>query len=558
MKRVLSVLLVFSLAVLLLAACTKSNSQPNNAGASSAPTGDAGTKNLEPLSLKVMTVNFGEQPTGKLVQEAWLAEMEKLMGRKLNIDFQYVSQADYGEKLKIMLTSGELPDLITTWGIDQATIVKYGESGSFVDLTDNLDKLPNYKKYLDAAPESKTKIYSTNDKLYAFYNTYVYAGENATTNEMKYATAIRKDIFDANGIAVPKTVEDIYQAAKKLKEVYPDKYPIMQMEEWQHPIKMLLSANHIDGWYTNTAFSGAFYNGTEHVFGPIQEGYKDALIEMNKWYAEKLISPDFFTQNQADGKATIANGDGMIIPAVWDGYPAEWAVSYPEQEWLLLPGIENPKYGKPWVFAQGSSDKVSIAGAWSVVINAKSKNVDDLLTFMDYQFSDAVVELLQWGVENKTYTIKDGKKQFVDEILQDQNGAYARYGLTGGGISRSGIFPQVSSSEIWKQFERPGKIVVDGQETDLSVNDFIAGEFNVEQAVPYSKMYVEPQTAEESEQIANIMTPINTFAAEQLAAFVSGSRSFAEWDAYVKEIKGLGKLDEAFAILNSKMIGPKK
>ncbi|HWT73729.1 MAG TPA: hypothetical protein VN258_03275 [Mobilitalea sp.] len=280
-------------------------------------------------------------------------------------------------------------------------------------------------------------------------------------------------------------------------------------------------------------------------------------MEMNKWYKEGLISPDFFTQTQANGNASMAAGDGMIIPTAWYGYPAEWSVKYPDQDWVLVPGIENSNYGKAWTYSHGSADDVRVLPNWCVLVNAKSKVVDDLLKFMDYQMSDSVKNILTWGVEGQTYTVADGVNHFRDAILADPNTELSKFGL-GTGSCRSGIFPQIQDYNTKLETALSEKFQVGGQIITSNVPSFVKDNYNVDQAVPGSTVLLNAKSADDAEEYANIMTPINTYAAEQMAAFISGSRSFDEWDAYVKEINDMGDLKRAMEISNSTIAGKKK
>ncbi len=559
MKRAVSILLVFLLALGIFAGC--SSKEPDATKETQKATGEETQISKEPLSFKVMTVNFGEVPTGKLANDAWLAEMEKLMGRKLDITFEYVSAADYGEKLKIMLTSMQLPDIFTSWGINQKEVFDYGANGTFVELTSKMDKMPLYKKYLDSAPDSLNNLYSADGKLYGFYSVQAgWQNYSGGSNEIAYSTAIRKDIFDNNGIAVPATIDDLYAAAKKLKEIYPDKYPIMQAAEWMPPMDILATANHFTCTFKYKEFDGRFYDGSKFVYSPLTEAYKEAMMEMNKWYKEKLISPDFFTQTTANGDGTVAAGEAMIIPSVWYGSPAEWNKKYPDQYWILIPGLENPKYGKPWVYNKGSSDDVRILPNWAVLVNAESRNVDELLRFMDYQMSDTVSTILNWGVEGNTYTVADGAKQFSDAIKADIDGLN-KAGV-GTGSCRSGIFPQIQDMNAGLASQKAQGLLQDfiykGQTTNNTVPGYIKDNYNDEQALPFSRIILDPLTTDEAEEYANIMTPINTYASEQMAAFIIGSRSFDKWDAYVKELNAMGDIQKAMDIYNSKIKGKKK
>jgi putative aldouronate transport system substrate-binding protein len=549
MKKIVSILMVLVLVLSVFVGCTKkAETTTETATETTESTTTKEPVTAEKLSFKVMTVNFGEAPTDKAVQKAWLAECERLMGRELDITFEYVNNADYAEKLRIMLASGDLPDIFTLTGLSQEDIFSYGQNGVFLDLTANMDKLPNYQKYLDSAKDSLGGLYSTEGILYAFYNIqYGWQGYSGGSNEIASTAAFRKDILDANNIAIPQTVEEVYTAATKLKAAYPDKYPIMLMEEWQQPVNMLFNANHVG--------ETRYYDGSKYAYGPLQQGYKDALVEMNRWYSEGLISPDYFVQTQANGNATIAAGDGMIIPSNWYGYPGYWATLYPDQDWVVVPGIKNATYGEPWVFSQGSMDDTRILPWWSIAINPSSKNVDELLKFMDIQMSDSINTLLSWGIEGETYTIVDGTKQFTEAVLADKESSN-KYGY-GSGSSRSGIFPQTQDMmiELAKAYDQ--NYVFNGQEITETIPGFVKGYFSITQAIPDTTINLSPLTPEESETYASIMTPIDTYAKEQMAAFISGGRSFDEWDQYIEELAAMGDIQKALDIYQSHITGTK-
>lgn len=563
MKKVIGILMVLILAFSMFTGCGKKSTDTTDSTVTKAPedTATDSAATAEPLSFKVMTVSFGANPTGTVANDAWLAQMEKLMGRELDIQFEYVAMADYQEKIKIMLASNELPDLITSWGLEQKDIFNYGENGTFVDLTANMDKLPLYKKYLDAAPDSAVNLYSSAGKLYGFYNVQrnwqAYSGGS---NEIDKSTAIRKDIFDANQIPYPKTIDDLYAAAKKLKEIYPDKYPMTLAAQWMPPMDILASANHFTCGFESTNFNGRSFDGTKFVYAPLTDAYKEALMEMNKWYTEGLISPDFFTQTNADGDGAVAAGDAMIMPSVWYGSPSYWNIQYPDQKWMVIAGLENPKYGKPWLFSKGSSDDVRILPNWGVLVNAKSKNVDELLKFMDFQMDDSISDILNWGVEGQTYTVTDGAKHYVEAVKTDTE--FLNKAGVGSGSCRSGIFPQTQDNlagvDILQLQGLTADFQFNGQITTNTVPGFIKENYNDEQASEGTKIIVNPITADDAEVYANIMTPINTYAAEQMAAFITGNRSFNEWDAYLEELNAMGDIQKAMTIYDGTVVGKKK
>ena len=57
-----------------------------------------------------------------------------------------------------------------------------------------------------------------------------------------------------------------------------------------------------------------------------------------------------------------------------------------------------------------------------MVISAQSPIADELVKFVDAQYDEDVINLLNWGIEGETYEEKDGKKSLI--VTKDQ---YAEY-----------------------------------------------------------------------------------------------------------------------------------
>ena len=55
---------------------------------------------------------------------------------------------------------------------------------------------------------------------------------------------------------------------------------------------------------------------------------------------------------------------------------------------------------------------------WGVYgVSSKVENPEELIKFIDYQYSDEMIQLITWGIEGTTYTIgEDGVPTFVDSL----------------------------------------------------------------------------------------------------------------------------------------------
>lgn len=530
-------------------AAAAATTAPAEATATSALAGPVDVSTLPKLSFSVMTTSFGVDPTGKEVQDLWLQKSSELMGKNLDIDFQYVNHMDYGEKVKVILASGELPDIITLNWLTQEEIVKYGDAGLFVDLSQYLDQMPNYKKLLEEAPSTKPNLFSKEGKLYGVYS-------GSTNNlgvdgghDMNSVIGFRVDIFEKNKIAIPTTLDELTAAAQQLKMIYPDKYPIAPNSSWETPWYTLVSMNHCGGWDTYRYFDGVAWQ-----YAALQECMKDMVATLNLWVEEKLIAPDYMSFTDAQGPAALAAGDAMILPGFWYGFPGYWETQYPDQKWAMVAGISNPKYGPPWTYGTYTKDSTSFITNYGIAISAKSEHVEELVKFLDLQLSKEISDLQNWGIEGKTFTVSDGVNSFTPEYIKAQAEAddplNASNLCIGSGQCRPGIFPQLQDRLSGAEFSPLQDNIVDGELIRAKNETIKRDSFQQDQEIPKAILNP-PLTTDESNEYANIMTPIETYAKSQVALFILGKRPMSEWDTFVDELKAMGDIQKALDIYNA-------
>ncbi len=539
MKRVSKLLALSLVSMFLLSSCDASSS---SGGTSNAPS--TGNTSGGKLSFRATTVNFGDSVTNTPIQKEWLKQMSAKMGKELDIKFEYINVGDYTEKLKVIVAGGDIPDLLTFGWLPIGDLNAYGDKGVFAELDSILDKLPNYKSTIDKDKNAKKRIYTPDGKLYAFFNgNYMPTVSTTIVN----SAAVKTSVLKENNLEIPTTLNEMYEVAKVLKEKGVSKFPIIQNEEWQNPEGAIFAAYH-------TA-SDRFFNGKEYQFGPLMDDYKEALQYLNKIYTEGLISPDYFTHKVDNGNAALADGSACIIPSVWNGYPTNWKTEYPEDEWVLVPLLASDKYpDEPWIFRDEFPSEWSFTSGYSVVVSAKSKVLDDVLRFMDFQYDNDIVQLMNWGIEGEHFKINDqGKKEFL--LLGDENKlALKASGLPVSGSCRAGIFPQVQDIDFWRiETNMPGPIYYKGKLVEEKLVPFAAANITPQTTHPAQYTPIFTLSTAENEAYANIMTPVTTFAKEEKVKFIKGQRPFSDWPKYIEELNKMGDIQKAMDIYNSKI-----
>lgn len=252
MKKLSGVALVLAVAS-LLAGC---QSNGNSAKTSS-------EKVPSTLNLTIMNPNFGVLPTNTAVQNEWQKEMEAYLGCKLNITWNYVPWADYPTKEQTVEATGSIPDIVTyaNYNYNQSA----GSAGILLDIAPYIKnkQVPNYQPYIEGTPSSSQALYTTDGHSWGFLD-----GMNNSHNDYSAQSlstiGIRFDVFKQNNIPMPDTIDSFEQAALKLKELYPNVYPINISAK-----AYTLQYGMAQIFHTSTTL---YWNGSKFAYGPEEDG----------------------------------------------------------------------------------------------------------------------------------------------------------------------------------------------------------------------------------------------------------------------------------------------
>ena len=157
---------------------------------------------VEPIT--IMTPYVQSEPPAK--DSEVVKKFKELTGE--NIEFQWVANASYDDKLNVTLASGDLPEIIVAKG-KNAGFVKSANAGAFWDLTDYLKEYPNLAQYDEAVLENS----SINGKVYGIYR---------TRDRLRASVIVRKDWLEKMNMEMPESVDDLYEVAKAFTENDPD------------------------------------------------------------------------------------------------------------------------------------------------------------------------------------------------------------------------------------------------------------------------------------------------------------------------------------------------
>ena len=242
----------------------------------------------------------------------------------------------------------------------------------------------------------------------------------------------------------------------------------------------------------------------------------------------------------------------------WEGYSAEYgkADKYPDDKWVIGAIPASDKYpDDTWAFNTVYTPGWTVYTHNSFAISAKSDNIEDLIKLGDLQYESDVVSLLNWGRADIDYIVDENgvKQRNYDMQDADSVAAYVASGNPNSGTCRAAIFPQTCDIEYNMAGNVDGPFVYNGELFTGTYNEFAAKYITDKNTAATDTNPKVNLNGEDQEMYSNIMSAIETYEEEQRAAFIKGTRSLDEFDAFVEELNAMGDIQAAMDLYNSKL-----
>lgn len=419
------------------------------------------------------------------------------------------------DQYNLMIASQDLPDIIF-WDFSSTSTKLTGllDNGSAIDMDALIRQYaPNYMKALETDEILMKQALTDEGKLAAMYKLEPTAARLVTSGPF-----MRKDLLDEYGLKVPVTIEDWYNSLKTFKE-----------HGVEAPLTVVNSEPRTSLYFTMSAFQTyySFYNdpNTEEViFGPITENYREWLREMNRWYEEGLIDPEYtatdrkvLSSNMTGGKSAATMG--MLSGAIGN-YTKTGRETNPDYELVGCPWPIKKEGDTPFVINYEASVRVGGMGA---VVTSRCQDPALAVSVLDYFYSEEGQNLLNWGVEGETYTTSsDGSKSFTDTIMaSDKTPAQmiAPYAIPTLG------FTKMMDFDAWAQISLSLPEQIEANKT--------WAEGDISMMLPNLEL-----SSEKNDEYNKIMNEIKTYVDENQIKFITGSQNLDEdFDKYVEQIK---------------------
>lgn len=501
-----------------------------------------------PIAEKFGDIKLKVAVIGDPAIEDWETnEYVKWLEEQTNIDlsFEVIPEEGAGEKLGLILASGNYPDVFLKVGISNANITKYGvEEKMFLPLNDLIEKHgDNLKKLFEEFPGARARMTQLDGNIYSLpdVNICYHCG-------LRQKYWINAAWLEKLGLEKPKTIDEFYNVLVAFR----DKDPNGNGKKDELP----MIANYDDGWHTNSdafvmnAFTYYPLNlrkGTEGVdaFGLYLDngkvvsclndvkGMKDGLAFLNKLVSEGLFYEGSFSQNTA---ADMIQGEGGQVGGSAGGYLQfcqTGSEMYQQYDYLL-----------PLTGPDGQCNMISFphegVGGNGFVISAKTEHPEAAIRLADLMYSyDATIRGYH-GVYGTNWTDPD-------EGAVGLNGEKALYKV----LTPWQDVNAQNNSVLQYTISYRNAAFRNGEQTDRENTDKKSGaglEIWLAEATKEYEPFADKSKAmpplkfdsATQEEMSMLNTELSGYVKEGLTAFMTGNSKVDDYENWLKEANALG------------------
>ncbi len=210
-----------------------------------------------------------------------------------SIEFEALPVGDEGTtKLLLLLAGGTPYDLVDSYPVhfDRALAAH-----AVMPLDDLIKNAPALMEAVPADSPSWDRVRGEDGKIYGI-------PQLSPTGGPVSSVAVRMDLLDAQGIALPTTPDELYAALIKLKAAYPDMIPLTTSDSCLLPPVISAFASY-QTWLK-----------VEDKYLPVQlrESYRDYIEFVRKLYAEGLLDAEFPANDNATRLSKFTSGKAVM------------------------------------------------------------------------------------------------------------------------------------------------------------------------------------------------------------------------------------------------------
>ncbi|WP_176220858.1 extracellular solute-binding protein [Cohnella massiliensis] len=497
-----------------MAGCAGSNDAGKPADSGSAAPGSSA-----PAAIEISVTGMPKYAPNEIPNE-YVKQVEERFG--MDWDFEAIPLSAGLEKYNVMFASGEYPEFIPNMN-SPSSVKKWASAGYLLPIGDYIDKLPNYRKlFTDEDWAMMLDFAGTDGKLYMLPSL-------ATNDPMTWI--FRKDAFDRAGIAeFPKTLDELREALRKLKEAYPESVGIgVRGGTGTSGIQNLMNGFRQSFRNPNNAQTRGFWNdpdaGGAVVWNMATDKHRSMLAYLAGLYKEGLIEKEFATLTQDQWVTKRLTGK-VLLDFQWASHtvdPAYALTDIPGGRWEYTRAL--PTAGDLPALEFKPANFALFGPIFSSKLADQPEKLDKLFEYIEWSATPEGQLFHHMGIENVTYERKDGNIVYKE------------------GLNRQKVAEEYGFDWFIKQSEEVLKSDATFAKKQEAMNE-LAGIYNVD---PKSA----PLSEEEQQVVNTTMSALEDiayqFATKAVMGIVDVAKD-AEWNRYLSDLEksGLREATEIF------------
>nr|WP_144923509.1 ABC transporter substrate-binding protein [Paenibacillus bovis] len=527
MRKIISPLfLIVVITSLLLSGCFGKKDKAN--GDEKVAVNPAGVFPIvdEKVTLKVLVHG------NALIENFETNEFTKWYEEKTNvhIEWEVVPQKGAKEKLNLILTSGDYPDVILNFGVSPTEQLVYGQQGIFLPLNKYIDEYGKETKELFRKyPKVKDVITAPNGNIYALPR----INENYH-GLMGQKMWIYTPWLEKLNLKMPTTTDEFYEVLKAFKTKDPngngkaDEIPLAGATTgWNMNIENFLMNSFI---FTNKTTSNRMIFNEEGEIDVVfnKDGWREGLKYLNKLYSEGLLVGETFTQDKDQLKQMGDHPGVPILGTVAAGIPQDFADIGGDRwsDYETVPPLKGPNGLQVTPF-----DSYPMANGVFIITSA-AKYPEVAFRWADAMFSEEITLRAVHGRPDIEWRwAEDGELG-----INGEPGKWKKL-ISFGSVQNSHWYQ--TGTHIQDEALRSSLVGEEGNIESVLYNE------TKEKYAPYQQdpeKMVPPLffTEEQANELATLQKSINDYVGEMVARFVTGDQSLEkDWDKYIETLESM-------------------
>ncbi|MBW3093564.1 extracellular solute-binding protein [Bifidobacterium sp. 82T10] len=346
----------------------------------------------------------------------WAKQLEEESGAK--IEWKTVLDTAWGQQKNASLAANDIADLnIRAYHPDDAA----QNPSAFEDLTDDIDKMPNVKKFFEEKPVAK-KFVDVDGKVYTLPSDRG-KGFAASGQHMM----INKTWLDKLGLKVPTTWDEL----TKVLEAFKTQDPNGNGKADEIPMNLrALPTDTLAGWWSPFLFLNSTGIATHYNSGPSQQGYyvengkvgnvmqteqfRQVLDYLATLTKEGLAPKDWVTTDKYDSRNQVGGNVAQVgVVFGWDqtAFGAVGSDLYNQYISMAVPSAPGVSADKTVWDASGISGSNEFED-YHMAMSANAANKDACLKIINLLYSEKYSVQQLWGSIDDGYLKKTGEHSY--------------------------------------------------------------------------------------------------------------------------------------------------